>query len=58
MGDLKTKPTYSREAMAPEGECAYCDKLRKEGATFFPYHDASMNCPCGRRPHCTCDICF
>ena len=48
---------YGR-SMAPEGECSYCDKRRKEGATFFPSHDASRNCQSGGRNHCSCDTCF
>jgi hypothetical protein len=43
---------------APEGECAYCDRLRAERSTYHPNHNASPRCQSGRRDHCTCDTCF
>jgi len=45
-----------RRTEAPEGECRYCDENR--GVPFTPYHDPSPYCESGKRPHCTCDICF
>ena len=42
----------------PIGECAFCDRMRAEGTTFFPSHTPSRNCQSGGHPHCTCDWCF
>lgn len=38
--------------------CAYCDREKAAGTTFFPHHNASASCRSGRRNHCTCDTCF
>jgi hypothetical protein len=43
---------------APEGECVVCDRMRANGETFHPRHNASQYCESGRRNHCTCDTCF
>jgi hypothetical protein len=40
------------------GQCAYCDREREAGNTFFPWHDASAFCESGKHEHCTCDTCF
>lgn len=37
--------------------CEYCKKIAAEGG-FGPSHFASPNCQSGRRPHCSCDLCF
>ncbi len=55
---MEEKKRVRRRDLADEGECWYCDKLREDGVSFFPWHDASMNCQSGRRAHCTCDTCF
>jgi len=47
-----------RRHLAPPGECAFCDRMRAEGADFFPDHDASSRCQSGAHDHCTCDTCF
>lgn len=52
------RPFGSRRPLAEPGECAFCDRMRAEGVSFHPYHDASMNCQSGKRSHCTCDTCF
>jgi hypothetical protein len=38
--------------------CAYCDKEKAVGSTFFPNHFASERCESGKRKHCSCDGCF
>lgn len=38
--------------------CAYCEARMAAGETFFPRHVAGSNCESGKRPHCTCDLCF
>lgn len=38
--------------------CAYCEREREAGVTFFPRHVPSVRCQSGKRPHCTCDTCF
>lgn len=60
MTDEKTPTTPPRRRCytAPEGECAYCDRLVREDITFAPPHDASPNCESGGHNHCTCDTCF
>lgn len=47
-----------RRALADEGVCAYCDRMRAEKVSFFPDHDASQRCMSGKRSHCSCDTCF
>lgn len=42
--------------LLPPGECAYCDAHRLD--LMMPYHTPSARCESGKRPHCTCDICF
>jgi hypothetical protein len=37
--------------------CKYCQEIKASGG-FGPSHFASPNCQSGRRPHCTCDLCF
>lgn len=45
-----------RPRFRPPGECSYCDKVRHE--PMAPGHDASARSESGKRPHCTCDVCF
>ena len=47
-----------RRHKAPDGECRYCDEQRERGELHHPPHDASEVCQSGKRPHCTCDVCF
>jgi hypothetical protein len=51
--DAQPEPTIYR---MPIGVCAYCDAHRHE--TMMPSHTPSKNCESGKRPHCTCDVCF
>jgi len=46
-----------RRYKAPPGECETCDK---SGAGFSntPFHDAAARCESGKRPHCTCEVCY
>lgn len=37
--------------------CPQCKVIKAQGG-FGPNHRASMRCESGRRPHCTCAICF
>jgi hypothetical protein len=48
--------TPIRVRLAPPGVCKYCDENRD--SSMFPSHTASPNCESGKRPHCTCDVCF
>lgn len=48
----------TRRHQVDEGECPYCDRERAAANTFHPSHDASDRCESGKRPHCTCDVCF
>lgn len=57
--EAEIKVVRAAEArMAPEGECAYCDREREAGNSFFPSHTASTRCRSGSHNHCTCDTCF
>ena len=49
------EPAKHRRCL-PKGECAYCDAYGDE--PMMPRHYASQRCESGKRPHCTCDICF
>lgn len=58
---MKPKPTAPKRLEAghyrlPEGCCSYCDKFRDD--KMMPPHTPSKNCESGKRPHCTCDVCF
>lgn len=53
---MRGRPAHRHQL--PPGECAYCDRERAAGNTFFPSHDASEGCQSGKHPHCTCDTCF
>lgn len=35
-----------------------CTCARKRPGDLCPPHDASARCESGKRPHCSCDICF
>lgn len=37
--------------------CSTCERVKANGG-FGPSHDASPKCESGKRPHCTCSICF
>lgn len=45
-----------RRRLAPKGECRFCDENHAEG--MMPSHDASHRCQSGKKPHCTCHICY
>jgi hypothetical protein len=48
----------ARRTWAIAGQCLYCDEHRRRGDKFLPPHDASRRCESGKRPHCTCDVCW
>lgn len=48
-------PDVRRRIVMEEG-CPTCAELAQ--GSFGPYHDPSPRCESGKRPHCTCDICF
>lgn len=48
-------PLRRRYTLSP-GECRTCDEHKPGDIT--PPHDASARCESGKRPHCTCDMCF
>ncbi len=52
----KSMAKSERRHKLEPGECIACDRERE--ASFCPYHDASPRCESGKRPHCTCDVCF
>ena len=39
-------------------DCAECRKYSEEKITFHPRHTPSSYCESGKRPHCTCPICW
>lgn len=53
---IGTKP--HREVAIYALGCAYCESERDKEETFFPSHWASDRCESGKRPHCSCDVCF
>ena len=36
--------------------CSYCEAHK--GDSMMPPHTPSQHCESGKRPHCTCDICY
>lgn len=46
---------HRRRIVMEEG-CETCAELAR--GSWGPSHDASPRCESGKRPHCTCDICF
>lgn len=50
-----TKEPVRKRIVMEEG-CATCAELAR--GSFGPSHDPSPRCESGKRPHCTCDICF
>lgn len=48
----KARLAYRR----PTGECKFCDFHRDDPR--MPSHTPSENCKSGKRPHCTCDVCY
>jgi len=45
-----------RKRIVTEEGCPTCAELAR--GSFGPSHDPSARCESGKRPHCTCDICF
>ena len=45
-----------RRRIVMEEGCPTCAELAR--GSFGPSHDPSPRCESGKRPHCTCDICF
>lgn len=45
-----------RRRIVMEEGCETCAELAR--GSFGPSHDPSPRCESGKRPHCTCDICF
>jgi hypothetical protein len=45
-----------RKRVVMEEGCPTCAELAR--GSFGPFHDPSPRCESGKRPHCTCDICF
>jgi hypothetical protein len=54
----RTEPFEIKRRLAEPGECKTCDEIRAKGEKPFPSHQASDRCESGKRPHCTCDVCF
>ncbi len=56
---IKADVSRKRRHKLVPGECKSCDREREEGAVWaHPSHDASPRCESGKRPHCTCDMCW
>lgn len=36
----------------------YPELIAGQGMPFAPGHKASRNCESGKRPHCSCSVCF
>jgi hypothetical protein len=47
----------ARRRIVMEQGCPTCAELATT-SHWGPYHDSSPRCESGKRPHCTCDICF
>jgi hypothetical protein len=45
-----------RRAILSGGLCVTCSQ--HIASEIMPPHDPSPRCESGKRPHCTCDICF
>jgi len=45
-----------RRWIVMEEGCPTCAELAR--GSFGPSHDPSPRCESGKRPHCTCDVCF
>lgn len=54
---IKPEPQKRRHKLL-KGECAYCDRERKDNNNYHPSHDAGPFCESGKREHCSCDLCF
>lgn len=46
-----------RKRIVMEEGCATCAELATS-SQWGPPHDPSPRCESGKRPHCTCDMCF
>lgn len=55
-GNLTTLKVHRRRRIVMEEGCPTCAELAR--GSFGPSHDPSPRCESGKRPHCTCDICF
>jgi hypothetical protein len=52
-----TEPAVKdRKRIIMEEGCPTCAELAR--GSFGPSHEPSPRCESGKRPHCTCDICF
>jgi hypothetical protein len=49
-------PVRTRKRIVTEKGCPACAELAR--GSFGPSHDPSPRCESGKRPHCTCDVCF
>lgn len=53
--DVPQAEVKRRWIVMDEG-CPTCAELA--AGSFGPSHDPSPRCESGKRPHCTCDVCF
>ena len=62
---LRDAPDHAREEVAAlyaisqeeaEPACKQCEDAKHD--TMMPRHTASSNCESGKRPHCTCEVCY
>lgn len=52
---IRSQQPARRKIVTEEG-CMTCAEIAR--GSFGPSHDPSPRCESGKRPHCTCDICF
>ena len=55
-GSSPPSPHPKHRYRRPIGECTTCDANRND--SMMPSHTASDRCESGKRPHCTCDVCY
>lgn len=54
--DIKRRLERRPERQQKKQGCTYCIAFCT--SDIFPPHDPSPRCESGKRPHCSCDICF
>lgn len=55
-GNTDAKFDPPRRLIVSHPQCWTCSQYVP--GDMMPWHDASPRCESGKRPHCTCDICF
>jgi len=47
-----------QSGLLPPGECVQCDRIQAQNDNGAPRHAIRDRCESGKRPHCTCPLCF